>query len=504
MVNRIGVLKIYLTMALLLLTVTMPYAIASNLTPQSNIQKSVQIAVTDIPKSFSPFASTALSEQYSHLFYDPLVRWGKERKIEYRLLEKYKVQSKNKTRFYLKKNIYFHSGNILTSKDVIWSIQESLKNEYLDKKLANSIKVQRINNYQFYIESPLSQEQILDYLTHVFILDSAFYIEKATDYDANQVAIRYPVKELPLSGTGPYKISSFYPDVNVQVEESLTYWSTKPALKKINFLKIKSIDSRLYALLANDVDISASVSNKYINSLQMSGNKEIYQTSSMNTLFLAVNEQNNTLLNTEVARNALHLSINQLGILKHVLNGTGVVEDNFQVANENPIMPEYDVTAAKNIFKKIDAPKQLTLLVMQDDSLYKDEVVFALVNMLKKVGISLKVTEASSIEQWKELESEHQLLLTMWRTRLIEEQNIYRDIFIASLLSDYLKLAFDKQHNNLTMDEKIQVFNDLQKSDKIIPLFSKNIIWAADNQFDLTNIFSVNGIPYWHLLTYRK
>ena len=269
-------------------------------------------------------------------------------------------------------------------------------------------------------------------------------------------------------------------------------------------MKIKSLDSRLYDLLANDIDISEAVSNKYINSLQLSGNKDIYQTSAFNALFLAVNEQNNSLFNSEIARNALHLAINQAGILKHILNGTGVVEETFTVNNKTSAIPTYDVARAKNIFKKIEAPKQLSLLVMHNDSLYKEELVLALVNMLKKVGISLQVTEVDNRKQWNEIQFEYDLVLAMWRTTLIVDVNIYRDIFTASLLSDYMKLEFGETSIALTMEEKISIFDALQKSDKIIPLFSKNKIWAADKQYNLKNIFSINGIPYWHLLEFSK
>ena len=175
MVNNMRSINNFIKVAMLLVSVVASQSNASTVSTQPNNQKVVQIAVTNIPKSFLPYASIALPEQYSHLFFDPLVRWGQDGQIENRLLAKLKIQSDNKIRFYLKNNIYFHSGNLMTSKDVIWSLNEALKTGYLEKKIEKSIKIQRINNAQFYIESQLSQAQLLDYLTHVFILDSAFY-----------------------------------------------------------------------------------------------------------------------------------------------------------------------------------------------------------------------------------------------------------------------------------------------------------------------------------------
>jgi peptide/nickel transport system substrate-binding protein len=52
------------------------------------------------------------------------------------------------------------------------------------------------------------------------------------------------------------------------------------------------------------------------------------------------------------------------------------------------------------------------------------------------------------------------------------------------------------------LEGKVALFEKLQQSDKIIPLFSKNKIWATDSQFNLTDLFSINGIPYWHQLSF--
>jgi len=500
MAKQIAFFYRYLSLLMLLFMSTQQvFASSNNLAV--NDQRTVQVAVTDIPQYLSPYAHNPLPDQYSHLFFDPLVRWGKDKKIEYRLLEKLKMVHSTKIRFYLKNKIYFHSGNLMTSKDVIWSVNQALKKKYLEQKLQHSIKTTAINQFQFDIESQLTQAQLLDYLTHVFILDSAFYKKNKIDHNSTQKNLLSPIKQLPLSGTGPYKLSAFYADVNLTVQENTHYWQQSPAVKRLNFLRIKSPDSRLYALLANDIDISEDIADKKINSLDLSGNKDIYQTSTINTLFLTINEQQNTIFSREIARNAIHLAINQAGILKHILNDTGAIERIFRVNNPSSQLPNYDVKRAKTILKKINAPKEVSLLLMAEQSSSMQEVVFALTNMLKKVGITLKVTEADTVQKWRELQFSHDLTLAMWESSLIEESLIYQDIFTNSLLADYLTLQFTSEDKPLTIEDKIAQFEMLQEKDKIIPLFSKNKIWATDSQFDLTELFSINGIPYWHQLS---
>lgn len=489
---------------LLILLVIFSLVAPAGAEPQFNDQKEIQIGVTDTPSSLSPYALNtlnALADQYSYLFFDPLVRWGEKRQIEFRLLSRIRTLKNGKTRFYLKKNIFFHSGNLMNSADVIWSFNEAMSNKYLQRKLQYKIKITYINQYVFDIETQLTHDQLLDYLTHLFVLDSAYYIKHKIDYNFVQSAISAPIDILPLSGTGPYRVAEFSPGLNLRVQASENYWRKKPTFKNINFLKIKSPDSRLYALLADDIDISQSISNKHIASVQQLGNKNIYQVGSTNALFLALNEEKNDLFKRQTARNAIHLAINQTGILKHILYGAGRVDNTYKLFSPAVLPPPYDATRAKYLLKKIDAPKKLTLLVMAGQSDDSSEILLALRNMLQKVDIKLQVTEAINIKQWNELQSSHDLMLATWNSGLIEESNVYQDIFTNSLISPYISILFSKQEKSLTMVEKMLFFEEYQLSDKIIPLFSRNKIWAADKRFDLNDVFSVNAIPYWHLLT---
>lgn len=141
---------------------------------------------------------------------------------------------------------------------------------------------------------------------------------------------------------------------------------------------------------------------------------------------------------------------------------------------------------------------------MVDEVAHTGEVVVALTNMFKKVRIQLVVTEVNSIEQWNKLQFEHDLTLSFWQSPLMDSGNIYQHIFANSLFSDYIEQLFKQQKKKLTMQEKIVLFEKYQRSDRIVPLFSQNQIWAANNEFDLDNVFSVNAVPYWHLLSLSR
>jgi peptide/nickel transport system substrate-binding protein len=541
MVSRLSKVVCDLATAILLCLCLFTQAQASSVTSPS-FDDVVQIAVTELPFSFSPFASSSAvislfpllpdidrgsSSQYSHLFFDPLVRWGQTKKLEYRLITRLEKLENGDTRFYLKKGIEFHSGSLLTSKDVIWSLDEALKNKNLHRKLQHIIQIKPINDHQFDIQTQLTQEQLLDYLSHLFILDSEFYKANKIDHNAMQVALSAPIETIPLSGTGPYQVTSFYSGVSLRVQASTTYWQDQPMLKSLNFVKVKSKESRLYALLAGDIDISEAVANENIDSVHLLDNKKIHQTASTNAMFLLMNEYSNGTFEDDSVRNAIHLAINQAGMLKHILNGTGTVGNTFanttfehdnHLSKQAPLNqksdevktpskvstlkePLYDTKLAKLLLNTLITPKRVSMLVLVDENAHTKEAVEAITNMLLKVGLQLWVTEVETLAGWNKYQFEHDLLLANWHTTLLNSDNIYQNIFKNSPLSAYLSLRFNQEEQPLSLQQKIKLFDQYQSQDFVVPLFSQNEVWATDQKFDLKDVFSVNAIPYWHQLT---
>ncbi len=501
-------LSYLLTLMMLALLPVSVYAQHNETNSQaSNI---VQIAVDDIPVFFSPYASSALDIQYAHLFFDPLVRWGDKQQLEKRLLQKWKSIKPGITRFYLKKNIKFHSGNRLSSNDVIWTFSQILK-EPQSRHFFEGIKqIKRVDRYSFDVYSSLSQAQVLDYLTHFFVLDSTFYRRNKIDADKAQDVVNARHNKLSISGTGPYKIKQYNPALHLNVVSNKDYWQGQAAIKELNFIKIKSANSRQFALLANDVDISASVSNKTVETVRFEKSKSLVEVISSNVIFLTINDKKSDVFKRSVARNAVHLAINQEGMLKHIINGMGSVSSTFtplpqvQMELPNPQLPDYDVPRAKYLFSKIDMPEYLTLLVLVDEIGNTPEVAKALVNMMKRVGIKLIITEVTDVEEWHKQLFDYDFTLSVWQSPLMDRDNIYQDLFVDSALANYISVLFEKEKVADSIEKQAMLFEQIQQEHRIIPLFFQNQIWATDNKYNLATIFSVNGIPYWHLLTVNE
>ena len=468
------------------------------------INNVVHIAVDDIPLSFYPYGSIPTDENYTHLFFDPLVRWTGKHQLELRLLEKWQVIKPGIIRFYLKKNIQFHSGNSLSSEDIIWTYQQILKDPK-QKDFFKAVKnIKRVDNNSFDLYSELPQAQLFDYLTHFFVLDSDFYSQLKFDAKQPLNNINSLTTELLISGTGPYKIKQYNAALHLSVINNKHYLLGNVSVKALNFIKIKSAKSRLFALLANDVDISASISSKTIKSVVLLETKSLSQVNSPNALFLSINPLKSAVFQGGSARNAMHLLINQEGMLKHILNGMGSVNATFTPLISldpelaDPQLPEYDLKRAKYLLTKLDIPKELTLLVLTDEVGNTPQVAKALMNMMKRAGLRLVITQVSDQALFQESFFDYDFTLSVWQSSLMNRDNIYQTLFENSQLSTYFSWLFADEK---TLNKQSLLFEEAQQGHQIIPLFSQNKVWATDKKYNLPPIFSINGIAYWHLLT---
>ncbi|WP_169337225.1 ABC transporter substrate-binding protein [Psychromonas ossibalaenae] len=466
----------------------------------------VNIAVDEIPVYFSPYAAAAPALQFSHLFFDPLVRWGKNQQLERRLLKKWKTVKPGITRFYLKKNIKFHSGNKLSSRDVVWTFSEINKQQKSRLFFADITSIKRVNSSAFDVYSTLSTSQLLDYLTHFFVLDSKFYSKPQHALTTRQSMLTAPAKTLSISGTGPYIIKEYNPALHLKVVRNEKYWQEEAPLAELNFIKVKSATSRLFALLADDVDISESISSESADSVEISESKLLVQAESSNALFFTMNDIRRPVFKSTNARNALHLAINQEGMLKHIIHGMGSISSIFRPLEHtenplpNPELPGYDVKTSKSLLSKVTMPKQLSLLVMADRNGSTNEVVQALTNMMRRIGIKLNTTEVNRTEEWNRLHSSYDFSLSVWQTALMDRDNIYQNLFTESHLSVFFSERFLEAKLEGSLEKQAVFFEKMQQSHLVIPLFSKNKVWGTDRKYNLQDIFSVNGIAYWQKL----
>jgi len=473
----------------------------------------VRVSVATLPSFLSPYAKEPLHDEYSHLFFDTLIRWDTKHKLENRLIKKWKNTEEGVYRFYLKKHVLFHSGNGLSSKDVIWSflqMKKSGRNQYLLNKISH---ISVINNTTFDIHSKLPQKSLFDLLTHLFILDSRFYKQYKISANTKVKLINEQAKRLrlPLSGTGPFKIERFNVNLNMKVSKNPQYWAKSPIQFEFNFILIKSSQLRVLALLSNDVAISESISDDFISMIKRSDQHENIQTVMTRSYILTVSPNHgSSLLKTAEDRKFFQLALNQKGMVKHLLYNAGTAGFYFSdMGNDNlvaltPLDIRYAPKQAMRYFQKSDQEKVMTLLVLNNTLTNMQKTITAITNMLSRVGIHLNTDIVENEKEWFAKKYSYDLALNLWQTNLVDFENIYQDLFEKSHFSPLLLGKMEIPPNKDYVEQAFNLFSMLQLEGYLLPLFSQHERWAGDKIYNFSDIFSVNGIPYWEKLREKE
>jgi len=479
--------------------------------PKENPEEIPQIAVPKLPGYLSPYADKKLDLQYANLFFDPLVRWSTDQNIEKRLVKKWTTQYKGKVRFYLKENIKFHSGNKLTSQDVLWTYEQIKKSPQSKTIFACIEKLKRINKFTFDIYTKVSEDQLLDVLTHFFILDARFYRQHKISMNkkyafVDTISHRKFKDRLPISGTGPFTITSFNVLLNLKVQRNNEYWGDKSALPYLNFVPIKSSHSRVYALIAGDVAISEDVEYDVMPAIVAAHYLKIVRLLPVHSYFLTMNSNHAPAFTEQGARDGLALAINQHGIVKYMLKGYARVGTPWLIKNKHHpfAASNYDLVQSQALLKKNKVNNYLSLLVMGNKSSAMQSMTEALFVMLHRAGITLISKTVQTEAQWDKNKEKFDLFLRVWKSNFVVKANWYHSLFYKSSLSGVLLKNFSTKNALPSVEEYVYQMNRVIENENIIPLFSTFTFFALRREFNSDKVFSVNGIPYWSNLRFYK
>jgi peptide/nickel transport system substrate-binding protein len=151
--------------------------------------------------------------------------------------------------FTLRANARFHNGERVTAEDVKFSFERYRgANAATFKERVQEVRVLDARRVQFHLKEPWA-----DFITFYGTTASTAgwvvpkkYIEQVGDEG---------FKKAPI-GAGPYKVVSFTPGVELQLEAFDGYWRKAPTVKKLIFRSLPDETTRAAALKRGDVDVA--------------------------------------------------------------------------------------------------------------------------------------------------------------------------------------------------------------------------------------------------------
>jgi len=203
--------------------------------------------------------------------------------------------------FPLRQDVVFASGNKLTAKDVVWSINRVMNmkdsNAYSNVKIVKSVEAP--DDYTVVITLNEPDASFLVKLTSnaYCILDSELVKQHGGSDTGNDIAKAW--LDTTSAGSGPYIIKSWTPKEQLVLEKNPNYWGEPKNIDTIILKEMPSVDAQITALQNGEIDIALGLNSETAKQLEGKENVTIAKGATALITFLVMNRD--TSLSPEIA-----------------------------------------------------------------------------------------------------------------------------------------------------------------------------------------------------------
>ncbi|MFC1533139.1 ABC transporter substrate-binding protein [Thermodesulfobacteriota bacterium] len=162
----------------------------------------------------------------------------------------WKVSEDGKTMdFMLRKGVKFHSGDLMTAEDVVFSFKRGMeKNSSIKSRCKLVTKVEAVNDYHIRLHFKSPDVVFIPNGGSPFIVSKKYY-----DRVGEDKFVQEPV------GTAAYKFVKYSPGEYLDLERFEDYWGEKPSVKEARFIFITEDTTAVSKLKTGEVDMLGAV-----------------------------------------------------------------------------------------------------------------------------------------------------------------------------------------------------------------------------------------------------
>lgn len=461
---------------------------------------------------------------YSHLSFDPLVRWTKEMTFEPRLAEKWERLDDLTMRFHLRKGVKFHSGNTFTAKDVAWTIAR-LKRSQDFKGLFEPFKgAEVVDDYTVDIKTNKPYGLVLNMMTYVFPLDSEFYTGKDEHGQPKDAIVKvgHSFANTHESGTGPFYVTYREHGVKTVFKRFADYWDKNcPGnVDELTMNPIKKDSTRVASLLSGDVDFIYPVAPQDYKMVKKTKGVQLVTMGGSRVITFQLNQTRRPEFKNVKVRQAMVYAVNNEGIVKKIMKGEAVA-----AGQQGPkgfsgyveeLKPRYDIEKAKQLMKEAGYENgfECTMIAPNNRYVNDEKIAEAVAAMLSRINIKVNLKTMPKAQYWPAYDD---------RAADIQMIGWHPDTEDSANYTEYLTMCIDKekgygQYNsgeycNARVNElviKCQTETDLEKRNDMlkeierilydeaafIPLHWQNLSWAGKDNLVIEPIVNMMNFPY--------
>ncbi|MGF1730808.1 ABC transporter substrate-binding protein [Photobacterium kasasachensis] len=352
--------------------------------------------------------------QLSHMVFDPLVRFTQEMDFEPRLAESWERIDDTTFRFKLREGVKFHSGNVMTADDVVWTFNRLKSSPDFKAIFEPYTELKKVNDYTIDLISSGPYPLVLQTATYIFPMDSKFYSGKTKDGKDKAELVKHgnSFASTNLSGTGPFIVTAREQGVKVDFERFADYWDkeSKGNVDKLTLLPIKEDATRVAALLSGGVDMIHPVAPNDHKRVKSADGIDLVTLPGTRIITFQMNQSSNEALKDVRVRQAIVHAINNEGIVKKIMKGfataAGQQGPSGYAGYSEELVPRYDLKKAKQLMKEAGYEKGFKLTMMAPNNRYVNDakVAQAAAAMLSKIGIKVDLKTLPKAQYWPEFD----------------------------------------------------------------------------------------------------
>ena len=487
--------------------------------------KILKVAMDADPVSLDPHVQLSGGMlQYSHICFDPLVRWTKDMKFEPRLASKWERIDDLTMRFHLRKGVKFHSGNTFTAKDVKWTIERLKISQDFKGLFEPFVGAKVIDDYTVDIITKKPYALLLNMATYVFPMDSEFYTgtdEKGQPKDAI-VKIGPSFALTNESGTGPYMVTYREQGVKNVFKRFPAYWDKKSPgnADEIVLTPIKNDATRVAALLSGDVDFIMPVPPQDYARIDKDKNSKLIAMSGSRLITVQLNQKRRSELGNKMVRQAIVYATNNAGIVEKIMKGTATT-----AAQQAPtgfagyktsLVPRFDLEKAKDLMKKAGYENgfECTMIAPNNRYVNDEKIAEAFATMLAKINIKVNLKTMPKAQYWDQFDAQvADMQLIGWHPDTEDSANYSEFLIMCPNKETGYGQYNSGNYCNPKLDEMVlasQTETDLKKRSKIlqdveqilydeaayVPFHWQNLSWAGKKNLRMEPIVNVMNFPY--------
>ncbi|OUN05573.1 hypothetical protein B5G43_12290 [Flavonifractor sp. An92] len=306
--------------------------------------------------------------------------------------------------FKLREDVVFASGNPLTAKDVVWSVNRVLNmkesNAYTNIKIVAKVEAPDDYTVVFTLTQPDASFLVKLTSNAYCILDSELVKQHGGSDAGGDTAQEW--LDTTSAGSGPYIIDSWTPQEQLVLKKNPNYWGESSNIDTIIFREMTSVDAQITALQNGDVDIILGLNSE--TAKQVEGMENVTfttgETAMMTFLVMSRDASLSPEMSNPLVQKAVRLALDYEGYL--TLGGEGClvplnfVQDGFSGGMERDLSTQgRDLEQAKALMAEAGYPDGFTVTLTcannNSEGLQWTTIAQKVAQDLAEIGITVNI-----------------------------------------------------------------------------------------------------------------